>query len=149
MFLKIILALASAFALLWTFKTRKTLPAIITLGMIAGFIVTLFQAQTLQFPGIHVYMGFVALAFVYGFIVKEKELKARIIICLMSASVFTYWLWVLNHWHGNEMLAPILVLVAGATGIITKVNMRNELGFLVMLAADAIAIIIERVLEST
>ena len=149
MFLKILLALAAAFALLWTIKTRKTLPAIITLGMIVGVIVTLLEVQTIQFPGIHVYMVFVAVAFVYGIIIREKELKARIIICLMSVSIFIYWLWVLNHWHGNEMLAPILAVLTGAVGIITKAKLRNELGFLVILAADAIAIIIERVLEST
>ena len=149
MFLKILLALAAAFALLWTIKTRKTLPAIITLGMVVGVIVTLLEVQTIQFPGIHVYMVFVALAFVYGIIIREKELKARIIICLISASIFIYWLWILNHWHGNEMLAPILVVLTGAVGIITKAKLRNELGFLVILAADAIAIIIERVLEST
>lgn len=149
MFLKIFLALASTFALLWISKTRKTLPAIITLGMIAGFIVTLFQLQTLQFPGIHIYMSFVALAFVYGIIIKVQELKARIIICLMSASIFTYWLWILNHWHGNEMLAPILVVLTGVVGIITKAKLKYELGFLVILAVDAITIIIERVLELT
>ena len=149
MFLKILLALAAAFALLWTIKTRKTLPAIITLGMVVGVIVTLLEVQTIQFPGIHVYMVFVAVAFVYGIIIREKELKARIIICLISASIFIYWLWILNHWHGNEMLAPILVVLTGAVGIITKAKLRNELGFLVILAADAIAIIIERVLEST
>ena len=149
MFLKILLALAAAFALLWTIKTRKTLPAIITLGMIVGVIVTLLEVQTIQFPGIHVYMVFVAVAFVYGIIIREKELKARIIICLISASIFIYWLWILNHWHGNEMLAPILAVLTGAVGIITKAKLRNELGFLVILAADAIAIIIERVLEST
>ena len=149
MFLKIILGLAAAFALFWTIKTRKTFPAIITLGMIAGVLTILFQVRAVQFPGIHLYMGSVAFAFIYGLTVKEKETKARIIICLMSASIFIYWLWILNHWHGNEMLAPALVLAAGAAGIIMKVKVKNEAGFLVILAADAIAIIIERVLELT
>jgi len=148
MFLKILLALAVTFSLWWTYKTKKTFPAIITLGMIVGVLVTLFQVQTIQFPGIHVYMGFVALAFVYGIIAKEKDIKSHMIICLMSASIFIYWLWILNHWHGNEMLAPILALVAGGAGIITKAKLRNELGFLVILAADAIAIIIEHVMKT-
>lgn len=147
MFLKILLGLAAAFALLWTIKTRKIFPAIITVGMIVGIILTLFQARAVQFPGIHVYMGFVALAFIYGLTVRGKEIKVRIIICLMSASIFVYWLWVLNHWHGNEMLAPILVLVVGAAGIVTKAKLRDEAGFLVILAADAIAIAIEHVMK--
>jgi len=149
MILKLILGLAAAFALLWTIKTWKILPALITLGMIAGIVITLFQARTVQFPGIHLYMGFVAFAFIYGLTVKEKETKARIVICLMSASIFIYWLWILNHWHGNEMLAPILVLVAGAAGIVMKAKVKNEAGFLVILAADAIAIITEHVFKAS
>jgi hypothetical protein len=147
MLLKILLGLAAAFALLWTIKTRKLYPAIITVGLIVGIILTLFQARAVQFPGIHVYLGFVMLSFIYGLIVKEKDLKARIIICLMSASIFVYWLWVLNHWHGNEMLAPLLVLVAGTAGIVTKAKLRDEAGFLLILLADAIAIVIEHLLK--
>jgi hypothetical protein len=67
----------------------------------------------------------------------------------MSASIFVYWLWVLNHWHGNEMLAPILVLLVGLAGIISKANLKKELGFLTLLAVDAIAIIIEHFLKSS
>lgn len=149
MFLKIILALAVAFALFWTLKVKKTYPAIITLGMIAGIILTLLQDRTVEFPGIYVYLGFVVLAFIYGVTAKEKDLLARIIICLVSASIFTYWLWMLNHWHGNEMLAAILAVVAGGAGIITKAKLRNELGFLVILTADAIALLIEHQMKTS
>lgn len=149
MFLKILLALAAAFALFWTLKVKKTCQAIITLGMIAGIILTFLQERTVKFPGIYVYLGFVVLAFIYGFTAKGKDLPARIIICLVSASIFTYWLWVLNHWHGNEMLAVILAVVAGGAGIITKAKLRNELGFLVILTADAIALIIEHLMKTS
>jgi hypothetical protein len=120
MILKIILLLASAFALFWTIKTKKLFPAVITLGMILGILLTFFLPETLIYLGIYTYMGFVALSFIYSLTVKEKNVWPRVIIGLMSASIFVYWLWVLNHWHGNELLAPIFVLILGASGIITR-----------------------------
>ena len=143
MILKILIGLAAAFALFWTIKTKKTFPAIITLGMIVGIVLALFPSKTIQMPGFYVYMGFVALAFIYGLTVKEKKIVSRIIICLMSAPIFAYWLWVLNHWHGNTVLLPILVLLIAVVGIISKAKLKNEFGFLTILAVDAIAIIIE------
>ena len=142
MFFKILLGLAAAFALFWTIKTKKTFPAIITLGMIVGIVMT-FPHETIQTPVFYVYMGFVALAFIYGLTVKEKKIGARLIIILMSASIFAYWLWVLNHWHGNTVVFPIFTLVVGGAGIISKAKLKNELGFLIILAVDAIAILIE------
>ena len=143
MILKVLLGLVAAFSLFWTIKTKKAFPAIISLGMIVGIILVLFPFATLQAPGFYVYMGFVALAFIYGLTAKEKQTGARIIICLMSALIFAYWLWVLNHWHGNAVLAPIFVLPVAAAGIIGRVKLRNELGFLAILLVDAIAIILE------
>ena len=143
MIFKILLGLAAAFALFQTIKTKKIFPAIITLGMIVGIVVALFLSKTLQLPGLYLYMAFVALAFIYGLTAKDKKTGARIIISLMSASIFAYWLWVLNHWHGNTVLFPIFVLLVFVAGIIGKVKLKNELGFVIILAVDAIAIIIE------
>ena len=143
MILEILIGLAAVFGLFWTIKTKKPFPAIITLGMIAGIVLVLIPFATIQTIGFYVYMGFVALAFIYGFSVKEKETGARIIIILMSFSIFTYWLWVLNHWHGNELLAPILALLIGLYGIISRAKLKNESGFLIILAVDAITIILE------
>ena len=142
MILKIFMGLATAFAIFWTIKTKKLFQAVISLGMIVGIVMT-FPQETIQTPVFYVYMGFVALAFVYGFIVKEKKIGERLIIILMSASIFAYWLWVLNHWHGNTVLFPIFTLVVAAAGFISKAKLKNELGFLIILAVDAIAILIE------
>ena len=149
MFLKILLGLAAAFAIFWTIKTKKTFPAIITLGMIVGIVLALYRSMTIQTPGIFIYMGFVALAAIYGLTVKGKKTGTRIIIVLMSVSIFAYWLWVLNHWHGNVLLAPIIVLLTGVAGILSKANLKNELGFLIILAVDAIAIIIENLMKAS
>lgn len=145
--LKVILLLAAAFALYWQIKIKKIFPAIITAGMIAGMITVLILPESIRVTGFFIYMGFVALAIVYGLTIKETGIWPRMVIILMSAGIFTYWLWVLNHWHGNELLAPLLTLIAGSAGIIGKVRLRNELGFLVLLATDAFAILVEHFLK--
>jgi hypothetical protein len=146
--LKIILLLASAFALYWTIRTKKIFPAIITIGMIAGVLLALFLPAAIMFYRIYVYMGFVVLSFIYGLTVKERKIWPRVIMVLMSAFIFIYWLWVMNHWHGNEVLAPIAALIIGLAGIITKAKLKNELSFLVILAADAVAIIMEHLMKA-
>lgn len=144
-----LLGLSGVFAIFWTIKTKKIFPAIITLGMIVGIALVLFPSMAMQTPGFYIYMGFVALTIVYAFVVPDLKIDARIIIGLMSASIFLYWLWVLNHWHGNVVLIPIFTLVVGAFGVFRKVKVKNELGFLIILAADAVAIILENWMKTT
>ena len=148
MILKILLGLAAAFAIYWTIKTKKTFPAIITIGMIIGIVLAFFPSDAIKIPGFYIYMAFTALAFIYGLTVKEKQIIARLIICLMAASIFAYWLWVMNHWHGNTLLFPIFTLLVVVVGIFSKAKLKNELGFLTILAVDAIAIIIENWLKA-
>jgi hypothetical protein len=89
-------------------------------------------------------MAFVALAFLYGLVIKEKHLPERlIIICLLAASIFVYWLWILNHWHGNEVLAAILALFVSIAGVFRIRKLQDELGFLSILAVDTIVILLE------
>lgn len=139
------LILASLFAIYWIFRTRKILPSIISIGMIMGVALIMFPSEAMKTVALRVYLGFVFLAFAYPLIAKGKKLEERIIIALMSASIMVYWIWVLNHWHGNTVILAILTLVVGATGIIFKAKFRNELGFLVILSADAISIILEKI----
>jgi hypothetical protein len=147
-FLRILIGAAAAFALFWTIRTKKTFPAIISLGMIVSILLLLFPSKEIQTFGLYIYTGFVALAFIHGLTAKNKEIWPRIVICLMAFSIFVYWLWVLNHWHGNEVLAPIFALIIGLSGIISKAKLKNELGFLVILTADAVAIIIEHIMKA-
>ena len=149
MILKALLGLAAVFGVFWTTKEKKLIPGIITLGMIAGIILVLVPPATLLYPGIYIYMGFVALAFIYGLTVKEKKIQDRITICLMSASIFIYWLWALNHWHGNTLFFPIFTLLVLVAGVIGKVRLKAELGFIVILAVDAVAIIVEHWMKVT
>ena len=147
-FYKLLLALAAAFAVYWIFKTKKLIPALISIGMIVGIVMVIFPSLTMLMPGIYVYLAFTAMAFVYGLTANAKNLGERFIICLMSAPIFVYWLWVLNHWHGNEILAPILVILTALVGLISKAKLKNELGFLTILLVDAIAIILEILIKT-
>ena len=149
MILKLILLLSAAFGLFWTIKTKKVFPALITLGMIVGIIVTLFLSRTIPLYGFYIYMGFVAMSFVYGLTVISRKLWPGLVISLMSVFIFTYWLWVLNHWHGNELLLAYAVVLTSVVAIITKTKLRNELGFLVVLGADALAIILEHFMKAS
>ena len=143
MILKILMVLASVFALYWAGKIKNRMVTFITMGMIAGIVLTLFSTKTIQTSGFYVYMGFVALSFVYGLTMKERKIVDKLIICLMSASIFAYWLWVLNHWHGNAVLFAIFTLIVGVVGVFSKVKLKNEFGFIIILGVDAIAIILE------
>jgi len=134
---------AATFGIYWTIRVKKVFPAIVTLGMVAGILLSFYLANTKQNTGFYVYMVFVALAFIYGLTFKEKTLWTSIIISGMSVSMFLYWLWVLNHWHGNTLVFPIVTLLVGLVAIVRKVKLKNELGFLIILAVDAVAVIVE------
>ncbi len=146
MIIYLLLILAGLFAIYWTYKTRKLFPGIISIGMVAGIVMVLLKCDTIQLPGLYVYMAFVILAFIYGLIAKRKSFVTRLTICMMSASIFTYWLWVLNHWHGNTLLVPIFALLIFAAGLLSNAKLKYEWGFVVILAADAVSIILEKIM---
>lgn len=147
-FYKILLGLAVVFAVYWMFKTKKLIPALISLGMIVGIIMIIFPSLSIMIPGFYIYLAFVALAFIYGIAAKSKRVGERIVICLMSASIFTYWLWVLNHWHGNEFLALVLIVLTALVGLVSKAKLKDETGFLAIILIDAIARILEVMVKS-
>jgi hypothetical protein len=147
-FYKLLLGLAAAFAVYWIFKTKKVIPALISIGMIVGIAMVIFPSLALVIPGLYIYLGFVAIAFIYGLTVKSKNFGERLVICLMAAPIFVYWLWVMNHWHGNVFWAPVIVILTALIGIISKAKLKNETGFLAILLVDAIAIILEIMIRS-
>ena len=144
MILKSILGVGLVLAFYWTYKTKSRFPFIITIGMAAGLALALIPNNTWFKPGLYVYLGFVAISFIYGFLAFDRTVGARLFICSISALIFSYWIWVLNHWHGNTLVAPALILVITAISLITQVKVKNGRGFLVLMIADAIAILIEQ-----
>jgi len=138
----ILLILAAVFAVYWTFKINKVVPMVINIGMVLGLVIVLIPALKLFYAGLYIYLGFVLLAFFYGLADRGRALIERLVICLMTAGILLFWLWVLNSWHGNTTLMPAFVLLIGLAGLITKAKLKNELGFLVIIAVDAIAILL-------
>jgi len=138
----ILIILAAVFALYWTFRIKKLVPKLINLGMILGIVILMIPQLKLFETGLYIYLGFVVVAFFYGLADPKRSLIDRLVICLMSAGIFLFWLWTVNHWAGNTIYMPVFVLLIALAGMITKTKLRNELGFLVIIAMDAIAILL-------
>lgn len=143
MLFNVILLLASAIAVYLVIRNKNFLSVVITSGMISGILLIVFLSGIIGLSGYYIYLVFVALAFVYGLIYRKLNIVSRIIVCLMTAVIFAYWLWVLNHWHGNVVFFPMITIIAALAGILFRKKLKNEAGFLVLLSADAIAIISE------
>ncbi|NOR86409.1 MAG: hypothetical protein GQ527_02245 [Bacteroidales bacterium] len=140
---RILLELSAVFAIYWIMKTKKLLPSIISSALIIGIIVALYPSLQNQFNDFYVYMASCLLAIIYGIYMLSRNRFGAYIIVLMSGGVFLYWLWVINHWHGNALVGPAITLIAGAVGLIGRAKLRNELGFLVILAMDAGLLLLE------
>lgn len=138
----ILIILSALFAIYWTFQIKKVVPMVINIGMVLGIAILIIPALNLFEPGLYIYLGFTVIAFFYGLADRNRALIDRLIICLMSAGIVLFWLWTINHWHGNTILMPAFVLLVALAGLLTKPKLRNELGFLVIIAADAIAILL-------
>lgn len=141
--LAIILIIAAAvFAIYWTFRINKVMPMVINLGMVLGIAILMIPQLKLFETGLYIYLGFLVMAFFYGLADRDRSLIDRLVVCLMSAGIFLFWLWTMNHWTGNTTYMPVFVLLIALAGILTKTRLRNELGFLVIITMDAIAILL-------
>jgi hypothetical protein len=138
----IIIVLAAMFAVYWTFRIDKLVPKVVNIGMTLGVILVITPALQLFTVGMYIYLGFVILAFFFGLADKKRKLIDRLVICLMTAGMFLFWLWHLNHWHGNTILMPVFVLIIAMVGALSKAKLRNEFGFLAIIVADAIAVLL-------
>lgn len=116
--------------------------------MVVGILMVILPIPALRMPGLYLYMAFVAVAVLYSLIIKSTGFIPRIIIFLIASSILVYWVWVLNHWHGNTLLLPIFTLLLGLVAVTGKYNLKNESGFLVILVADAITILLENLLKT-
>lgn len=147
LFIHIILEVAALFALYWTIRTRKLVPAIVSIVMIAGIILVLYPEIQNKFYGLYVYMGACLVAMIYGVSKLSGNRISAYVIILMATSMLLYWLWMTQHLQGNTLVFPIITLGAGAFGLISRAQLKNELGFLIILSADAVAILVEQLLK--
>lgn len=138
----VLIILAAVFAAYWTFRIKKVIPMVINIGMVLGITILMIPQLKLFETGLYIYLGFVVMAFFYGLADRNRSLIDRLVICLMSAGIFLFWLWTINSWEGNTIFMPVFVLLITLAGMLTKTKLRNELGFLVIIAMDAIAILL-------
>lgn len=146
--LKLALAVLSLIAIILTFRTNNKITNIILAGMFAGIILVQFPSEEMTVAGIKIYMVFVLAVFFYGVIIKGKKIVPRMIIIVMAASMFAYWLWTLNHWHGNTVLLPVLAFLTGILTFFRIKELKPELGFLIILWIDALDSMVEHLLKS-
>ena len=123
--LKIMFVLAGAFALYWQIRIKQVMPLVITIGMVTGMLTVLVLPGVLQTSGFIIYLVSVAMVSIYSLTVKGKDTLVRIILVLISGGILAYWLWVLNHWHGNEILVLLLIPIAVLMRILGKVKLKG------------------------
>ncbi|MFO8128598.1 MAG: hypothetical protein R6T99_01690 [Bacteroidales bacterium] len=144
MILEIILALAGLFGIFWSIRSKQIIPTIITLGMVVGIIFVLYPPEWNADAGFYVYLFFTLVAMLYGLIIRGPGLYQRLVIVLMALPVFLHWLFVMNHWPGNTTLLMILPVIVFIAGLFHARKFRNEMGFLVILFADAVTVLLEQ-----
>jgi len=140
---QIIISAAAIFGLLYSIRTKDTLAIIISAGLSVGIAIALLSALIYRPVGFYIYMLFVLVAAIYALVKDGLVLRQRIFLLLICASVFTYWLFSINHWHGNLWLLMIVPVITFIWWLVCKVKIKNELGFVVIMVADALAVIFE------
>ncbi len=140
---EIIVSLGALFGLIWSIRNKDTFPIVISSGLFLGVLIAVLFSSIYRPLGFYIYMLFVLLAAIYALIKDGLVLRQRIFLLLISASVFTYWLFAINHWHGNLWLFMIIPVLAFIGWLVCKVKIRNELGFVIIMVVDAIAVIFE------
>lgn len=147
MILKIIISLAALFTIIWAAKIKKPLVSLISTGLVVG-VALIVISEKLLLPGFFIYMGFCILMVIYGLFLIKRKLPVRLLIILPPALMFLYWIWRLNHWHGNTLLVPIVVLCIIFIILIGKFKIRNEAGLLVLISVDALTAILEQLMKN-
>jgi len=138
-----ILIVATVFGILYSIRIKDTFPIVISAGLSLGILIALAAPSIYRPLGFYFYMLFLVVSVIYALIKDGMVLRQRIFLIAISAFVFTYWLFAINHWHGNLwlfMITPVLVFI---WWLVCKVKIRYELGFVVIMVADALAVIFE------
>jgi len=147
MIITILLLTAAAIGLYLSISTQKLTPILLTIILITGLLLALFPVKEFEIKGIYFYMASLVPVFIYGFTLKSISIVPRMIIMLMPASMFTYWLWHDQHWHGNTSFALYITVILATTGLFYKRELKKEWGMLLIISMDAITLIIENLLK--
>jgi hypothetical protein len=140
---KIIIIIGTVFGLFYSISRRESLPIIISAGMAMGVAIALLASTIYRPVGFIAYMVSVLIAALYAIVTDGLVIRGRIFILLTCAAVFTYWLFAINHWHGNLWLFMIVPVIVFIWWLVCKVPIKKELGFIIIMVADALAVAFE------
>ncbi len=138
------LAICAALALFLSFKFGNTKSLILTIAMVIGLILVFIPAEGMATAGLSIYTISCAFALLYvlikkGFKTMEKTTSLAIIV-----PVLLFWSFSLLHLQGARMIAFSTILsLIGAIVMIAKISrFRAESGFLLLIIADALTILL-------
>jgi hypothetical protein len=147
MFLTILLLASTIIGIVLSIKTERITSILLTLGLVAGLLLALFPVKELEIPGVYFYMLSLIAVFIYGFTRRGMSIIPRLILLLLPASMFIFWLWTENHWHGNTHFLLGLTVLLSFLGLFYKRDLRREWGLLLIIFMDAVTLIIENLLK--
>lgn len=147
MILKIIFSLAAFFTIIWAIKINKSRITIISIGLVLGIALSIIS-EKLFFPGLAIYVFSCLVMVFYAFFIIKRKFIIRLLIALPPALMSLFWIWRYNHWHGNTLIAPIVVLCIVLIIISGKFKIKQEAGLLVLITFDAITVIAEQLMKN-
>lgn len=137
--LEIIVAAGAAVGLFLTLTNMKKETLGLAAGLCVGVAIVLFTKYTEI--GIAVYSVFLVLTAIHA-AAKINDVGTKIALAVASGAMAYYWVWSLLHLKGNTMIGPLLALGAVCFSLISKPS-KAYTGLFVIIAADALAIIVE------
>jgi len=145
---KTIIALAGLFGLFQLFKTTNNFARLILLGQIIAIAFTFVPNDTITIAGLILFMVTQLAVIIYGLAVKDLTTKKRLTIIVMAAFVLVANFFMLQHYKyaneiGSSMLIPIGAYLLAL--VFNFKNYKNEIGFLTIIAVDAVIKLMEYV----
>ncbi len=141
---QLLLVLAVIFGLFWSIKARDKKSIVITTGLSLGVLLVLTPISYFKTLGLAIYITFSIIAFIYGLTKNGFKPIDRFIISTITLPIFAYWIFALFHFPGANIIKLLMFFpVAGfIIAAFQNQNLKSELGFLLILAVDAITLIL-------
>ena len=136
---KVLMAIVGLLGLYSLFTVREYFARVILAVMVLAIGLTFLGDRAIE-SGFWLYCVSLVLVMVYALLKRGLGTNKRILILLMAVPVFLTKLFMINHWPYVSTLALccIITLVCFIACIAKVRNYKNEVGFLTIIAADAI-----------
>lgn len=137
----IILVLAMILALIVLIKNRTVKNSVIVVFQLIYIVLTLIGGSIiLQIAGICSFGVSLLLAFLYPFLIKEKNLIRIVVIYLLVIPVLLVFAYSINDYPDFSLIrwSMLLPLIAFIYAIINRVSYKNEISFMILFATFAL-----------